>query len=57
MTNYISWDNYPLTTGTTTEAGLVEQVALTAYKIGGEWVPFHKIHGPRLIAESLVVIR
>jgi hypothetical protein len=56
MSTTQSWDNYPLPTGTTTELGAVEQISLTAYKIGGQWVPLHKVHGPRPIAESLVVI-
>lgn len=50
------WSNYPLPTGAATEYGVVEQVSVTAYKIGGDWYPHAKIHGPRGWAEPLVVM-
>lgn len=31
--------------GTVTSFGIVEQVSLTAYLIGGEWVSFDRLHG------------
>jgi hypothetical protein len=35
-----------LTVGTATELGEIEQVSLTAYRIGGRWIPVPGIHGP-----------
>jgi hypothetical protein len=43
-----------LTVGTATELGTIEQVSYTAYRIGGRWIPFGKIHGPYRPAEILV---
>lgn len=45
-----------LTTGTVTVLGTIEAVSLTAYRIGGAWVPFHKVHGPYEAATPLVVL-
>ena len=35
-----------LTEGTLTGFGTIEAVSLTAYRINGTWVPFHKVDGP-----------
>lgn len=32
-------------TGAVTPAGVVDAVSLTAYRIGGTWVPFRALHG------------
>ena len=45
-----------LSEGTVTPLGVIEQVSLTAYRIGAQWVPFHKIHGAYTPAEPLVVL-
>ena len=42
-------------TGTMTEMGEVEAVSLTAYRINGTWVPFHKIHGRPARAEAFAI--
>jgi len=57
MTNYISWDNYPLRSGTTTPLGTVERLSDTAYLIEGKWLDHAKIHGPRGWAEPMVAIQ
>ena len=56
MTTTHTWDNYPLRSGTVTDLGTVEAVSLTAYLIGGQWVPFQKVHGPKPPIEPMVVI-
>jgi len=43
-----------LTVGTATELGEIEQVSLTAYRIGGRWIPFTGIHGPYRAVQPLV---
>jgi hypothetical protein len=43
--------------GTETPFGVVEAVSLTAYNIGGTWVPFHKLHGRPAAVMPLVVLR
>lgn len=40
--------------GTETTLGTIDAVSLTAYRIGGEWVPFYRIHGRPAPAEPLV---
>lgn len=41
-------------TGTDTPLGVVEGSTLTAYRIGGEFVPFARVHGKPAAAEILV---
>ena len=45
MSNFSNIQAGTLTSGTVTPLGTIERVSLTAYLIGGTWVPFHKIHG------------
>lgn len=45
-----------LRVGDMTPLGAIEQVSLTAYRIGGEWVPFAKVHGNAPIAEPLAFL-
>lgn len=42
-----------LPTGTETPFGTIERASYTAYYIGGQWVPFAKIHGEPKPAEQL----
>lgn len=44
-----------LRTGTVTSRGVIDAVSLTAYKIGGEWVPFQVLHGRPAPVMPLVV--
>lgn len=47
-----------LPTGAETAFGRIVRSSLTAYQVeGGEWVPFHKVHGPYRPASPLVVVR
>ena len=41
-------------TGTDTPLGVVEGSTLTAYRIGGEFVPFGRVHGKPAAADILV---
>jgi hypothetical protein len=43
-----------LTVGDVVDAGTIEQVSMTAYRIGGRWVPFAKVHGAHAPAAILV---
>jgi hypothetical protein len=43
-----------LPTGEVTTIGAIEQTSLTAYLIGGEWVPFERVHGRRPAVVPLV---
>jgi hypothetical protein len=45
-----------LTEGTVTPLGTIDRVSLTAYLIGGRWVPFTGIHGPYCPVMPLVVL-
>lgn len=36
--------------------GTVEQVSLTAYLVGGRWLPFQSVHGRPAAATPLVVL-
>jgi hypothetical protein len=38
-------------------AGTTDAGSLTAYNIGGTWVPFHKLHGRPAAVMPLVVLR
>ena len=40
--------------GTMTLLGVIERVSLTAYLIGGRWVPFTQVHGAYRPVEPLV---
>lgn len=47
-----------LPAGTNTAFGRIVRSSLTAYEVeGGQWVPFHKVHGPHKPASPLVVVR
>ena len=37
--------------------GVIEAVSMTAYRIGGTWVPFVRVHGAYAPATPLVVVR
>lgn len=43
------------TEGTLTGLGTIEAVSLTAYRINGTWVPFHKVDGAYSPADALVI--
>jgi hypothetical protein len=43
-----------LTVGTVTELGEIEQVSLTAYRIGSRWIAFRAIHGAYRPVEPLI---
>ena len=45
-----------LSVGTTTDLGTIEAVSLTAYKIAGRWVAFHKVHGSYKAEQPLVIL-
>lgn len=44
-----------LKVGAETPLGTIEQVSWTAYRIGGRWVGFEKVHGPRKRAVALAI--
>jgi hypothetical protein len=43
------------TIGDITPLGAIEAVSYTAYRIDGQWVPFHKIHGEPRRAAALAI--
>lgn len=45
-----------LPVGTVTPLGTIEAVALTAYRIAGEWHAFQWVHGPHQPATPLVTL-
>jgi hypothetical protein len=50
------WNTYPLPAGTETQHGVIESTSLTGYLINGEWFAHTAVHGPRGVAEPLVVL-
>lgn len=46
-----------LPAGATTPLGVIDAVSSTAYRIGGAWVPFMRVHGAYAPAMPLVVVR
>jgi hypothetical protein len=56
MSDFSTIQHGCLATGTVTPLGTIEQVSLTAYLVGGRWVPFTGIHGPYAPVMPLVVL-
>lgn len=56
MSDFTSIQHGCLPSGTVTSLGTIEQVSFTAYLIGGQWVPFTRIHGPHKPVMPLVVL-
>jgi hypothetical protein len=54
MTDFSTVQAGTIPAGTVTPLGTVEATSYTAYKIDGEWVPFHRIHGKPSPATPLV---
>lgn len=54
MTDIAATTPGTLPAGTVTPLGVVEATSLTAYRIAGRWVPFHRVHGRPAAATPLV---